>query len=51
MVDNLSALTQVAYADVTSDFWRLSCPRQFICRFPEKIEHGLVWKTGGKKYF
>ncbi len=51
MIGNLNILTQEAHAEVASDFWQLSGPRQFICRFSEEIAHGLVWKAGRKKYF
>ena len=37
--------------NMTSDFWRLSDPGQFICRFPEQITRRLVGKTAGKEYF
>jgi len=51
VIGNLNILTQEAHADVASNFWRQSGPRQFIGRFSEEIAHGLVWKTGRKKYF
>ena len=51
MVGNLNTLAQESYTDMASDFWRLSGPDQFVCRFPEEIAYRLVWKTGRKKYF
>ena len=51
MVGNLNTLAQESYTDMASDFWRLSSPDQFVCRFSEKIADRLVWKTGRKKYF
>ena len=51
VVDNFNALSRESHAYVASDFWRLSDPRQLVCRFSEEIASGLVWKTGRKKYF
>jgi hypothetical protein len=51
MIGNLNALTQESDSDVVSDFWRLSGPGQFICRFPEDIACRLVRETRGEKRF
>ena len=51
MVGNRHVLTQGSYTDVTSDFWRLSGPGQFVCCLSEEIADRLVRETRVEKHF